>query len=122
MQERRRYMRLDVSVRVRWRRISEAANTSFGSEGMTKNISAGGICLAFYETVEKGEMLALEIELPTGKVVRTTGRIAWTRAFDILGIENEKQYDVGIEFLNISDEDRDDIGKFVFSFFQNLDL
>jgi len=80
---------------------------------VSRNISKGGICLAMSEKLEPNERVLLEIALSEGGSLRLKARVAWV-------MENVKSqpweakqvsYDTGIEFLNISDEDREKIIK-----------
>ncbi len=113
MEEKRKFIRLDVNVGVKWKKIKEASLTA----DIAKNISEGGICLIANEKVAIGDLLDLEIELPTGKKITSKGKVAWVNEFEIIiGKMQMKRYDVGAEFLGISDEDREEIEKFIFTF------
>jgi c-di-GMP-binding flagellar brake protein YcgR len=116
MEERRRFVRLDMNVVVKWEKITEDSNQIVGDTDITKNISVGGICLIAYERLEVGDKLRLEIELPTKKTVSAKGRVVWINEFEVIGRGLEKRYDVGVEFIDIRDEDREEINKFVFTF------
>jgi c-di-GMP-binding flagellar brake protein YcgR len=116
MQDKRKYPRLDVNVNIHWQKTIKPGNSTSESRDVTKNISAGGICLIVYEKVEVDDRLKLEFELPTQKLIRCDGRVAWVKEFEIIGRENAKRYDIGVEFFDINAEDRDEIKKFVFSF------
>ncbi len=108
-EEKRKYPRLDINVNINWKKVSQ---DSVAVKGMSKNISEGGICLIVYEKLNKGDILSLDIELPTGKVIRSRGKIAWTKDFEIIG--REQGYDVGVELMDISDQDREVLRSFVF--------
>jgi c-di-GMP-binding flagellar brake protein YcgR len=116
MAEKRKFMRLDINVAVGWSKVAGSSQDAADSRDMTKNISGGGICLIVNEKVGPGDRISLNIELPTSKIIRAEGRVVWTKDFSIVGRENEKKYDAGIEFTNISEEDREEIKKFVFKF------
>ncbi len=80
----------------------------------TKNVSAGGICLILYEDVEVGERLSLDIELPSRKAIHAVGRVVWTSPVE-RGAGGRNHRDVGIEFLEIAKEDRQEIQRFVWT-------
>ncbi|MFH0877020.1 MAG: PilZ domain-containing protein [Candidatus Omnitrophota bacterium] len=114
MQEKRQFVRLDVNVKVNWEKIVGEAPEPSEKENVSRNISEGGICLIVYEQLGVGEKIKLDIELPSQKKIAATGRIAWINEFAI-GQVQEKRYDAGIEFLEISPQDREEIKKFVFT-------
>jgi c-di-GMP-binding flagellar brake protein YcgR len=114
--EKRKFPRLEIPVDVRWEKMPSKKRWGWGREvHMTRNISAGGICLIVYEDVAVGECLKLAIDLPTHKTIHATGRIVWTTPFEVSGDEARDRRDIGIEFLEIKPEDREEISKFVFS-------
>ncbi|UCC95417.1 MAG: PilZ domain-containing protein [Candidatus Omnitrophota bacterium] len=118
MNEKRQFVRLDACVKIKWEKIVGEWDDSVGDVGTARNISGGGICLVMYERmVEAGDLLQIEIDLPTSRIVQLKGRVDWIDEFDIAGGKPEKRYDVGIEFLDIRDEDREDIKQFVIKSF-----
>jgi c-di-GMP-binding flagellar brake protein YcgR len=116
MDDRRKFVRLDIDVLVQWRKITGEEARELDKESRTKNISAGGICLTVDERnmVAIGDLLAIEMKLPTGRLINLAGRVAWVSEFEIIGAEAEKNYDAGIEFVEIKEADREAIQQFVF--------
>jgi len=112
MRERRRFVRLDINVKVRWKRIEQINKEE---NEVTKNISGGGICLITEEKLNEGDTLYLEIELPSGELIYARGRVVWVNEYEIIGVEAKKKYDVGIEFIEIKEEDREEIGRYIFT-------
>ena len=112
MEERRKFVRLNIDVEVKWEKISGAPLDNIN---VTKNISGGGICLIVYEELRVGEELSLEIKLPTKELIAAKGKVLWISEFQIISEECKKRYDTGIEFLDICNEDREKIEKFVFA-------
>ena len=110
---RRKFLRLNADVEVSWKKANRPATGLSGTVNNTRNISAGGICLCVYEEIQESETLELQIKLPTGKIIETKGLAVWINEYEIIG-EDRSSYDVGIEFLDISDTDREEINKFVF--------
>ena len=110
--ETRRFPRLKVVIKVQRENIDQEDSGPEDIE-VSRNISKGGICLAMSEKLEPNERVLLEIALSEGGSLRLKARVAWV-------MENVKSqpweakqvsYGTGIEFLNISDEDREKIIK-----------
>jgi c-di-GMP-binding flagellar brake protein YcgR len=116
MEEKRRYVRLDASVEVTWQKIADSSQQASPEDDITRNISEGGICLIVYEQISVGDVLDLVIELPTQKIIHSRGAVRWAKEFEIVGERAIRRYDIGLEFVNISDQDRQEIKKFVFGF------
>lgn len=116
MEEKRKFVRLNLNVEVRWRKIIETLDRAVDNINLTKDISGGGIRLIVDETVKVADKLSLEIKLPTDKVIYCQGRVIWVEKFEIVGRRHEDRYEAGIEFMDISDDDREEISKLVFSF------
>ena len=110
--ERRRFPRLTVAAAVDY----VILNKQTPEEGtLIRNISAGGICLIVYENIDAGTVLSLSIFLPDNhSYISAKGRVVWKKEF-MVSSEQRKRYDVGVEFIEISEEDQKRISKFVFS-------
>jgi c-di-GMP-binding flagellar brake protein YcgR len=119
MEEKREFVRLDLNVKVDWKRIGETSGPTAEFTNETKNISAGGICLVVNEKLGAGEELQIGMELPSGKIIDVKGRVVWISEYEIFGREHEKIYDVGIEFMNISKKEREEINEFVLASFSS---
>jgi len=119
MEEKREFVRLDMNVKVDWKRIGETFGPTAEFTNETKNISAGGICLVVNEKLGAGEELQIGMELPSGKIIDVKGRVVWISEYEIFGREHEKIYDVGIEFMNISKKEREEINEFVLASFSS---
>lgn len=120
MEEKRRYVRLNASVDVRWSKIVDPVEKLAYNNNITKNISEGGICLLVYEKVEVGDILSLIFELPTRKTICSKAQVRWVKEFRMGGEKARQGYDIGLEFLDILSEDREEIKNFVFSFFPSV--
>lgn len=118
MKEKRRFVRLDINVNIKWSKdLTETEKT-----GGSKNISGGGICLMTEEKgLEVGDRLKLEFELPNEKVIKAKGKVAWIEKFEIMNKDYGKKYDVGIEFSDIAEKDREEIKKFIFMSYSKED-
>jgi c-di-GMP-binding flagellar brake protein YcgR len=112
MQERRRFVRLDARVKVEYQ-ILESQQVVVDS--FTKNVSQGGICLFLSSALKKDTVLDLKLYLPDQREpVPAVGKIVWIEQFEVGEKEGREQYEAGIEFINISDVDRNKIGRYVF--------
>lgn len=118
-EERRKYPRLNVNVRVNWDKAGSSAPRQSEKSDITKNISEGGICLIVYDKPEIGHRLLLKIELPAKKIIQSKGRIVWVKEFGIVGKTDEMRYDIGIEFLDIDPGDREGLKEFMSSLLNN---
>ncbi|UCC95418.1 MAG: PilZ domain-containing protein [Candidatus Omnitrophota bacterium] len=115
MEERRKFIRLSIDVDVTWKKVTKKLKKTAKSK-ITKNIGGGGICLITYgKEFEVGDILQLKIMLPSKKVVRTKGKVVWINEFEVVSEKHEKRYDIGVEFLDIDDKDRELIKRFVFT-------
>lgn len=121
-EEKRRYARLNASVDVRWNKIVDPGEKAAYNETITKNISEGGICLLAYEKAEVGDILDLVFELPSQKVIRSKAQVRWVKEFKMGGEKAQQGYDIGLEFLDILNEDRKEIKNFVFSLLPSVRL
>ena len=106
--ERRRYLRLDSRIPMRYRKIETNIQEFKGS--LMRNISEGGASMTIYEFLPLNLRLALEIPLMFGKKpLQGISRVAWV-AKAAFG----EQYDVGLEFVNLNHENLTQVAKFVF--------
>ena len=111
--ERRKFPRLSLSVDVEYSVIGR--DLGFQTETSTKNISVGGICIIAYEKVEIGDILSLVIKLPEGeRPIHAEGRVVWKSDF-VLSEDKMSRWDVGIEFTDIKDDDRQKLSGYIFS-------
>lgn len=112
-EEKRRFVRLNVLTDIVYtkRQAPEKEKLS-----LAKNISMGGICLIVYEELKKSDMLDLKIFLPEDKTpISAAGRVDWVKEFLIGDAYKGRRFDVGIEFIEISEENKNKINKYVFS-------
>ncbi|MFC1698686.1 flagellar brake protein [Candidatus Omnitrophota bacterium] len=110
-QERRNFPRLATTVDVEYTVLK---NSSLGAESITKNISAGGICLIVYEKIEPGTFLSLRLYLADiNLTVAAEGHVIWSSYFT-MDADSRDRYDLGIEFTQIKEEDRQKLSKYVF--------
>lgn len=134
--QRRRYVRVDVSLPFKFKFLDELSEVDFDEieweEAITRNLSAGGIGFECDTKLNTEIPIALAIEIPEReKTVRSVARIA--RIVE----EEEGKYLIGLEILHsaniqsafksikldkipdkyrrFSDKDRNDLANFVFA-------
>ena len=108
--ERRKYVRLETSVEVKYTVIGKPGTVNVFS----KNISAGGLCLIVKEGLDVNTPLQLELRIPDLKdPIRALGRIVWQKSFEDAEGQPQVGFNTGIEFTGISDFDRFNINRYV---------
>jgi len=101
--ERRRYPRLRASI-VEYYPIE---NSSAKEITFTENLGGGGICFLASEKLQVGTMIFLKIYLPiASQPILAKGRVVWTKESSFLDSRNRQSYDLGVEFIEIDEEDR----------------
>ena len=75
-----------------------------------KNISMGGIRIDSCYCLDIGEKQLMEIVFPGDKTVKFSGKVI---SCFLLGDNEPKQYDIGIELIDMSDQDREVFNSFV---------
>ncbi|MCK9573234.1 MAG: PilZ domain-containing protein [Candidatus Omnitrophica bacterium] len=71
----------------------------------TENISAGGVRVIVGERIETGKIVGIEVHLKENKIV-CKGRITWVVGKKSPYRKGIFYHDTGIEFCEISDQDR----------------
>jgi c-di-GMP-binding flagellar brake protein YcgR len=113
--ERRRYIRLEVPLKITYTipELHKVYTT------VAKNISADGIR---FESQEKGlkesSIIELKIEIPNiPSAVHIKGRVIWKSK---LTLEDGAPFDVGVEFIEIEDDNKNTFLKFLCDLIYNL--
>ncbi|MBN1353654.1 MAG: PilZ domain-containing protein [Candidatus Omnitrophica bacterium] len=107
LDEKRKFPRLEASLPLRYKELS--GNTYLTKGTLTKNISEGGTRFVIDRFLSLASHLVLEIKLPMhSKPVKTISKIAWIRKQP-----TGATYEIGNQFLAMSDEDESLISKFV---------
>lgn len=113
MGAKREFARLNLNVRVDWRKIDDTVDVLGKFPDATRNISAGGLCLSMDEELQVGDELQLRMELPPKKIINAKGKVVWISEFEVDKRGYKKMYNTGIKFIEIRDEDREEINEFV---------
>ncbi len=81
------------------------ANLVFHSS--TENISIGGVCVILEKELLRNTPVELELVLPDDlPAVRCSGKVRWSAKRNEYISKKSSQFDTGIEFIEISDQDR----------------
>ncbi len=113
-QEKRRFKRTDYNTNVKWRSLATPSQGMAVIPDITKDISAGGIRLALYERLETGTRLELELAIGGDKTIKAKGHVKWIDRIKMTSDDKTTVgYYVGIEFTDLSREDKAFIDRFV---------
>jgi c-di-GMP-binding flagellar brake protein YcgR len=89
---------------------SEGSLLKFYESYKVKNLSLGGMLIESESALEIGNTLPLEIVLDEGKSMKVSGKvISCARTKD----NETERYDIGIEFLDMPEKDRDILNEFL---------
>lgn len=73
----------------------------------TDNVGVGGVCVVLKQSVKIFSVLEIELDLlDLGDHIRCKGKVAWNIEKESGDKKNPKIFDVGIEFIDIEEEDR----------------
>ncbi|HOX09847.1 MAG TPA: PilZ domain-containing protein [Candidatus Omnitrophota bacterium] len=105
--ERRQFERINTAMSVQYRGIRQANGSVISA--ISRDISTGGVRMLVNEFISVFTRLVLDIAVPsTTKPVRVVSKVAWVRKRPY-----GEQYEVGVEFVDMPDEDRRSIFDFV---------
>ncbi|MDY0292105.1 MAG: PilZ domain-containing protein [Desulfuromonadaceae bacterium] len=68
--------------------------------GFTSDISESGLCIQTFLVYNPGTILLVELELPSGEVVRIEGRVHWSRKVPPNLLRKVKYAGMGIKIIN----------------------
>ena len=117
MAEQRKFLRLDTRTLIRWDKDPSGLGKAPANLDTMRNISRAGVCLTTSRILVKGDVLNLEIKLSGNNVIRVRGAVTWIKELNPDDLDHEEEYDVGVELLDISSPDREELSKFVFGSF-----
>jgi len=111
---RRKYPRVDVDIQT----TVAGSDESVTYRTQTRDVSAGGICVALETFLEAPTPVSIVLELPDDKPpLETVGRVAWcVRERKIIGARRHPTYDTGISFTDLNTEQRERLIRFAHSF------
>jgi len=103
--ERRRARRVYASF-VEYCRTEGAPEQKY--QAFAENVSATGICIFVNEEIKPNIILSITVFLLDGSnPIEVKGRVVWVRPSVFVMAKDRQHYDVGVDFVEISDEDRE---------------
>jgi c-di-GMP-binding flagellar brake protein YcgR len=110
MEERRKFIRLDTSVKIRYKVLMPIDNQNNTN---SRDLSTGGVKIEVKEPIKPNTVLWLEIDLPSeADPLQAKGEVVWQEK--ISNAENSR-YEMGIKFLEMDLNDRNKLNKYLFS-------
>lgn len=107
-QEKRRFPRVKVRIPVRYREVRDGAE-SVAVDSLTCDVSAGGLRFTTDKLVSNACSLLLELDIPNLiHPVKAVSRVACVEKTNADG-----HYEIGSEFMEITEKDRELIAKFL---------
>ena len=107
MEERRKFVRLDTRLEISYAVLpAEQAK-----HAVTKDISAGGICLFAEKPLPPGTRLQVAMTLPGRKEpVHFTAEVVWAESYEVIGKEQrQRAVEIGVRFVEIAPKDQEAI-------------
>lgn len=105
--ERREHPRVGIAMPVRYRGIRQSSDSAINA--ITRDISRGGIRILVDEFISVFTRLVVEISIPSViRPIKVVSKVAW-----VCKRPYGDQYEVGMQFIDIPQEDRRDIFEFV---------
>ncbi len=111
--EKRKFPRVNTSIKVRYRELQDGAEV-VGVGSVTSDVSAGGVRFGVNKFISTARRLVLELYIPTlAEPIKAVSKVAWTEKANGGG---DYQYQVGSEFMEITQRDQERIMKYLNSF------
>lgn len=108
--DRRRFPRMRATIV----EYAPSQNEGVRTLSFTENISEGGICIFAAQEFQTGSDLSLRIFIPYyHEPLPAKGKIVWRRQSPFLDMKGETNFDIGIEFTEIDEEDRKNIISYI---------
>jgi c-di-GMP-binding flagellar brake protein YcgR len=117
MEERRRFVRLDTRLEVRYTVLP----TGSAQQTVSNNIGGGGICFFADKPLAAGTYLQVAMKLPgREQPVPFTAEVVWSELYEVVGkIERRQAVEVGVRFLEIAPSDLEAIMQHVILSFKS---
>jgi hypothetical protein len=100
--------RLHPRILVKWPAVVETPHGSV--EGETKDISVDGVFIFCAKEPENGENFRILLKPSEQRTISVVGAKIWSGSFTV---ENKTVFGMGVQFIQISTEDRDYIAALV---------
>ena len=107
--DRRVFLRVNMEMTVWFNRVKSGHESDFDGQGLTVNISAGGILFKTNKSYSVGTTIDLMVELPEGEEdIQCLGRVIRCDS------ENEgESYDIAVSFLDLPHQERNCLSEFL---------
>jgi len=106
MEEKRKHPRVDAQNLVFFEQFDEEGITTLGAMGKTLDLSQGGILLETYVRLAVASHLHLTLQIK-GVIIKVKGRVVYLKEVA------PKNIRIGIQFLDLKDEDQQTISRYV---------
>ena len=105
MEERRRFVRLDTRLDLAYTILPSGQ----AKQSLTKNVSAGGICLISDQALPPGTRLQVALKLPgREQSVNAIAEVVWNEPYEVISkAERRRSAEVGLRFVEIAPADRE---------------
>lgn len=105
LREKRKYVRFDEDLKIRYNRIGIAAPDTDIRQARTQNISRKGLCISSYEKLSKKDSLEVEIEVPGfSRPVKILCTVIWVKELRSIDDLGRRIFYTGIRFSRIDPE------------------
>lgn len=105
--ERRKAARVNARVPLQFKDIQRPIETYTGT--ITKDISGGGVRFLSNEFLSIFTRLLVEVSVPTfSRPIKAISKVAW-----IQKVPRSNQYEVGVQFLDMTEEDKKQLASFI---------
>lgn len=103
-EERRKAPRLRKSLPLHY----ELVNQQKYGDGLTQDISEGGLRLISEEFIPRASQMSLKINLTPHNLIEVSGQVRWAGR-----ISHSYRYEVGLAFADVSNDTRRNISEYV---------
>jgi hypothetical protein len=112
-EDRRKFPRFNLLVDVS---VTKRASSEKEQIFPSKNISQGGVCIVSFEQPKMGALMDLKIRLPgVNDEIKTIGKVVWIKEVAIGTLQKIKRFEIGLEFVGLSDPTFEMINKFLYN-------
>ena len=114
--QRRDYFRFKCTLPIEYRKVDYSClqvqkDENPFNKSLTKNLSGGGVCIFLNESIDIHQLVECRIKLEDNKVISFLGRIIRIRKLEQAG---KYQYETGVAFEIIENNDKEAIIKYIF--------
>ena len=105
MEERRQFVRLDTRLDIKYTVLTAGSTL----QAITKDISAGGICMFAEQELPAGTQLQVAMKLPgREQSVNFTAEVVWSEAYEMIGkSQRQRSVEIGVRFVEVAPQDKE---------------